>query len=97
MMTKTPRTKVDRVTPGIRGYHETPVISEATMTVLGKTEAASAGCNRAEAYPDGLIDASKIPAPKAEYSLTQSALCPFQAEPTQSSATPVFCGKNHKA
>jgi hypothetical protein len=33
--------------------------------------------------PGGRIDALKIPARRVEYSLTESALFPFQAEPTQ--------------
>ena len=35
-----------------------------------------------DTLPSGRIDALKIPARRAEYSLTESALSPFHAEPT---------------
>jgi len=41
------------------------------------------GRNHAQGLLDSVIDALKILARRAEYSLTESALSPFQAEPTQ--------------
>ena len=53
------------------------------MNWPGETEAGSAGRNSAQGSPGGRIDALKIPARRVEYSLTDSALFPFQAEPTR--------------
>jgi hypothetical protein len=53
------------------------------MILPGETEAGlCGGRNHAEGLPASRIDAFKIPARRAEYSLTESALSPFQAEPT---------------
>ena len=52
------------------------------MILPGETEARSAGRNHAEGSPGDRIDALEIPARRAEYSLTESARSPFQAEPT---------------
>jgi hypothetical protein len=51
------------------------------MILPGETEARSAGRNHAEGSPGDRIDALEIPARRAEYSLTESARSPFQAEP----------------
>jgi len=52
------------------------------MILPGETEAGSTGSNHAEGQPGGRIDALKIPDRSAEYSLTENATSPFQAEPT---------------
>jgi len=53
------------------------------MILPGKTKAGSAGTQPSERWRGGRIDALKISARKAEYSLTENAFSPFQAEPTQ--------------
>jgi hypothetical protein len=53
----------------------------ATMILPGY-EAGSAGAQPCPGITGGRIDAVKIPRPMVEYSLTESALFPFQAEPT---------------
>src|SRR6266436_5020939 len=47
-----------------------------------KRKQALRGRNHAEGWLGGRIDALKIPARRAEYSLTENATSPFQAEPT---------------
>jgi hypothetical protein len=53
------------------------------MICRAKRKRALRGRNHAEGQPGDRIDALEIPARRAEYSLTESALSPFQAEPTQ--------------
>jgi hypothetical protein len=52
------------------------------MILPGETEAGSAGTQPYWGWPRGHIDALKTPARRAEYSLTENATSPFQAEPT---------------
>jgi hypothetical protein len=56
------------------------------MTLLGETEAGSAGMQPCRGITEWALrtDALKIPAPQgAEPSLTENVASPFQAEPTQ--------------
>jgi hypothetical protein len=58
------------------------------MILLGETEAGLRGAQPCRGEPGGRIDALKIPARRVEYSLTENALFPFQAEPIHSHQLP---------
>jgi hypothetical protein len=55
------------------------------MILLGERKQARRGRNHAEGWPGVRIDALKIHARRAEYSLTENATSPFQAEKNRKS------------
>jgi hypothetical protein len=66
----------------VTGYPEVETVDVAELTMIWPGETALLDATMLRDSLVVLSMASKIPAQRVEYSLTESALFPFQAEPT---------------